>query len=303
VLLGAVLALLAATMFAVCAVAQHRAVLQSPAESAASTAGPLGAGLLLRLVRRPLWLLGTVADVAGFVLQVLALALAPLVLVQPLLVCGLLVAAPLSALVDRRRLSWPETAGVLLCSGGLALFVAVAGAAAGRTSVPFSSAVPLLVVTAVLLVVGVAGATLLPTGPARSVVLAALCGVFYGVSSALVKLVTPDLSPAALLTNWALYALLVIAGTGFVLNQTAFQTDRLAAPLATLTVLEPVAALLVGLTLLRESVDAGPGHLAAYAAAAAMVVAGVVLLSRPAATREASSAVSSPDYATSDPSG
>jgi drug/metabolite transporter (DMT)-like permease len=292
VLLGAILALLAATSFACCAVAQHRAVLQSPT-SADGAAGALDAGLLLRLVRRPLWLLGTLADVFGFVLQVLALALAPLVLVQPLLVCGLLVAAPLSALVDRRRLTWAETAGVLLCSGGLALFVAVANAEPGRTSVPFSSGVPLLVVTGVLLVAGVAGAALLPKGPPRSVVLAGLCGVFYGVCSALVKLVTPDLSPGVLLTNWALWSLIVIAGTGFVLNQTAFQTASLAAPLATLTVLEPVAALVVGLTLLHETVASSPGHLAVYAVAAVCVIVGVVLLSRPAAEREAASAVAS----------
>lgn len=286
-LLGGVVALAAAVMFAICAVAQHRAVLQSPSNAAGGAAQALDTGLLLRLVRRPLWLLGTAADVAGFVLQVVALALAPLVLVQPLLVCGLLVAAPLSALVDRRRLTWQETAGVLLCSGGLALFVAVAQPGPGRDVVPLASGLPLLVCSGVLLAAGIGAASLLPRGPSRSVVLAGLCGVYYGISSALVKLVTPDLSPRALLTNWALWSLLVIVGVGFLLNQTAFQTTSLAAPLATLTVLEPVAAVLVGLTLLRETIAKGPGSLTVYAVSAVLVVAGVVLLSRPAAAREA----------------
>jgi drug/metabolite transporter (DMT)-like permease len=287
VLLGGVVALVAAVMFAICAVAQHRAVLQSPSEAAGGATRALDAGLLLRLVRRPLWLLGTAADAAGFVLQVLALALAPLVLVQPLLVCGLLVAAPLSALVDRRRLTWEETAGVLLCSGGLALFVAVGQPGPGRDSVPLASGLPLLVSSGVLLAAGVGVASLLPRSPARSVVLAGLCGIYYGIASALVKLVTPDLSPRALLGNWALWSLLVIAGVGFLLNQTAFQTTSLSAPLATLTVLEPVAAVLVGLTLLRETIASGPGSLAVYALSGVLVVGGVILLSRPAAAREA----------------
>jgi drug/metabolite transporter (DMT)-like permease len=119
------------------------------------------------------------------------------------------------------------------------------------------------------------------------VVLAGLCGIYYGIASALVKLVTPDVSPRALLGNWALWSLLVIAGVGFLLNQTAFQTTSLSAPLATLTVLEPVAAVLVGLTLLRETIASGPGSLAVYALSGVLVVGGVVLLSRPAAAREA----------------
>jgi drug/metabolite transporter (DMT)-like permease len=47
-------------------------------------------GLLLRLVRRPLWLAATGLSVAGAALQVLALTQAPLTVVQPTLALGLL---------------------------------------------------------------------------------------------------------------------------------------------------------------------------------------------------------------------
>src|SRR2546428_9787648 len=46
-------------------------------------------GLLWRLVRRPRWLLGITLDLGGWALQALALALAPLTLVQPALAGGL----------------------------------------------------------------------------------------------------------------------------------------------------------------------------------------------------------------------
>ena len=43
--------------------------------------------LLVRLARRPRWLAGTALLVAAWPLQVLALALAPITVVQPLLAC------------------------------------------------------------------------------------------------------------------------------------------------------------------------------------------------------------------------
>ena len=51
----------------------------------------LRAALLLGLLRRARWLLGTGLTVLGWPLQVLALSLAPLVVVQPALAVGLLV--------------------------------------------------------------------------------------------------------------------------------------------------------------------------------------------------------------------
>ena len=272
-LLGAVLALLAATMFAVGSVAQHRA-----AATTASGAA-LNPGLLLRLVRRPLWLVATVADVTGMGLQVVALALAPLVLVQPLLVCGLLLAVPLAALVDHRRPTTRETVGMLLCSLGILVFVLVSHVRGGRDRISFPEALPLLLVCLLLVGVTAVGSARLAKGPARAVLLAAVCGIFYGVSSALVKLVVPGLSsPWSLLGDWAVYALLLIGGLGFLLNQSAFQAGGLAAPLATLSVLEPITGVVVGLTLLHEHVAQGPLALLAYALATAGVCCGVVLL-------------------------
>ena len=53
--------------------------------------------LLLRLVRRPMWLAGTAADWSGFGLQALALGMGSILVVQPLLCTGLLFALPIGA--------------------------------------------------------------------------------------------------------------------------------------------------------------------------------------------------------------
>jgi hypothetical protein len=85
------LALGAATCYALSSALEQRAAKQErPYRS-------LDPRLLVRLVRRPLWLAGWAPDVAGTGLQAAALHLGALALVEPLLVCNLLLAIPLEA--------------------------------------------------------------------------------------------------------------------------------------------------------------------------------------------------------------
>ena len=90
-------ALVAALLFAVAFVMQQRAASEVPDDES------LGLGLITRLVRRPIWLIGTGADTLGYVAQAVALGLASLVLVQPLLATSLLFALPLGAWWAKRR--------------------------------------------------------------------------------------------------------------------------------------------------------------------------------------------------------
>src|SRR3954447_495663 len=98
--LAVALALAAAALFAVAAAAQQR--------SAAAVPDDRGPQLVLTLVRRPLWWVGTLADVGGYVAQAAPLGLGSLLLVQPLLVTGLLFALPLGARWAGRSLGRAE---------------------------------------------------------------------------------------------------------------------------------------------------------------------------------------------------
>jgi len=75
-------------------------------------------------LQHPLWLAGAVADVVGLALQVTALHLGALALVQPLLVTGLLFALALRHLqvrhIELRELCW--AAVLTLCLIGLLTF-------------------------------------------------------------------------------------------------------------------------------------------------------------------------------------
>src|SRR4051794_21403237 len=77
--------------------------------------------LLLRLARNPRWLGATALTVCGAALQVWALSLAPVTVVQPVLAAGLLALPLLSRVVLKEPLSAPEGAGVVAIVGGVSL--------------------------------------------------------------------------------------------------------------------------------------------------------------------------------------
>jgi hypothetical protein len=89
------------------------------------------AGLVFRLARRPVWLLGIASLIGGFVLQLIALHFGPLALVQPILaaelvfVFGYLVVAG-SGRVKRR--DWLAAAAM---SAGIGVFLKVASPSGG----------------------------------------------------------------------------------------------------------------------------------------------------------------------------
>src|ERR1700710_1782738 len=87
-LAGLLIAALAAILFAVGAVLQHEAAADSTSSSGLS---------LARLVRRPRWVFGQTSTMLGTASQVVALAFAPVAVVQPMLAVGLVVALGLRA--------------------------------------------------------------------------------------------------------------------------------------------------------------------------------------------------------------
>ena len=115
--------------------------------------------------------------------------------------------------------------------------------------------------------------------------LAVGCGFLYGATGPLLRVVATGVDdPQTLFTTWPIYLLVVIGITGYLLNQNAFQAGSLPAPLAVLTILDPVVGATAGLIFLHESVSTSIGDLSAMLAAAVAVILGIVLLSRTAST-------------------
>ncbi|MGW5288294.1 DMT family transporter [Rhodococcus pyridinivorans] len=280
-------ALAAAALIAVGSVAQ-----QTSAAAVPDTDSFVGS-----LLRSPRWWAGILGDGGSYVLQVIALVFGSVLLVQPLLVASLLFALPLAAATTGRRVT--RTTWLLagaLCAA-LAIFLLAGNpsegtgdAAAARWALPLGA---VLAVTAAAVVV----ALLSPRRRALSFGIAA--GVLYGVTSAFTKHVT-DLAEHGipqLLGSWQTWTLVAAGATAIYLQQRAFQAGSLTASLPALTVGEPLAAIVLGMTVLGEHLRTdGPGRILVGAAVVVMLVT-TVALSRAQAADTPAETAATPDPA------
>jgi drug/metabolite transporter (DMT)-like permease len=266
--LAILVALGSATCFGLSSALEQHAAKQ---ESGPKTVDP---GLLVRLLRRPLWLSGLVADAGGVVLQAVALRFGPLALVQPVLVGGLFLAIPMAALLSRRR---PQARDFVAVAVGILGLVAFLVAAQPRAGVSEPSSLGWLGVAAGTVPV-VAACVLVARrfrNSTRGVLLGIASGVLFAVTASLIKTLTGrfEADPLGVLTNWHLYALGVAGISAVVLNQNAFQSGRIAAPLTALTLLDPVVSVVIGVTAFHERLStSGPRLVVLLAAVVAMAI-------------------------------
>jgi drug/metabolite transporter (DMT)-like permease len=279
-MLAIVSALGSALMYAFASVLQQRGAAAQPADQA------LRLSLLGRLLRNPVWVLGLGCDVLGYLLQFIALGHGPLVVVQPLLICGLLFALPLGAAWAGRKLTGRDWVAALMVCAGLAVFLTVAGPQSGHNNVRPAVWILLLASSggAVLALITLSGGRL---AWQRAVLLSAAAGVVYGVTAALTKTSSHllDRGIIILLAQWQPYALLVAGIGGMVIAQSAFQAGSLDASLPTMSVVDPIVSIVIGAVAFGESIAASPADVLAEVLALAAMSAGVFLLARSEAVR------------------
>lgn len=271
-LLPILLALLAAFLFACASVAQ---------QSAASSV-PEGDSLLGSLMRSPRWWAGVVGDVGGYLVQVAALWVGSVLVVQPLVVSMLLFALPLSAKFTNFRMTRTTWLLALSLAGALAVFIVVGDPTEGHSDAPFSEwALPLGIVGVVIVGSVVAGKV--ATGPEhRALFSGAAGGLLFGVAVAFTKFVTDrvEKDPLGALATWQTYALIGCGVAGFYLQQVAFRSGPLSASLPAVTIGEPFGAAFLGITVLDERVRSDAWALAVIAVSVAVMVLATIALSR-----------------------
>jgi drug/metabolite transporter (DMT)-like permease len=218
------------------------------------TTGGFDARLLLRLARQPVWLLGIVSMIGGFVFQLTALRYGPLALVQPILSLELLLVFGFLAFAGRRRtrIKPRDWLGAVAMSAGLAVFLRLASASGGRLHAAGSSWLLAGLVTLGVVLAAVAVAFRMGNRPGatssrRAALLGSATGIAWGFVAAVIKELSSHLG----------------AGLG-----------------AVFTILDPLAASLLGIFLFGEQIQTGPWDLAGEALAVALVVAGAATLSR-----------------------
>ncbi|MGH3632392.1 MAG: DMT family transporter, partial [Sciscionella sp.] len=247
----------------------------------------LDPALLLSLLHRPLWLVGVLATIGGLVLQLVALAFGPLVLVQPVLITSLLFASGFASWMGRRRVDPRTLLGASLCSAGLAAFLLLAHPTGGRQAPLGAAALAPLAILFGALLIGCVLVAVRVTQRVRVLFLALATGLAYGMTAALMKVVTGALRLGfgALFGHPALYLACVLGPIGFLLSQNTFQQGKLMPPaLAVITTVDPLVGVVLGIAWFDERVSTSAAVLAGQALAGAVVIGGIALLSTRAAS-------------------
>ena len=245
------------------------------------------ARLMVRLARQPAWLLGIAAMIGGFVFQLTALRFGELALVQPILAAELLFVFGYLAVAGSRRPKLRDWLAVAGMSAGIGVFLRLAAPSGGRLHAPGSSWLLAGLVTGgvVLAALAVAFGLRGRRGAFRSrraAVLGSATGISWGFMAAVIKELSSHLGDgiSALVTAWSLYLLLAAGAATMLLASHALAAGPLAASQPGFTILDPLAASLLGVFLFGEHIQTGAGALAGEALALAVVIAGAAALSR-----------------------
>src|SRR5436190_18830197 len=230
------------------------------------------------LVKRARWLLGTGLSILGFPLQLLALLLAPLVVVQPALAAGLLVLLFLAARMLGEHAGREEH---------LAMFAIVAGVVgAGLTAPPRSTTHSSQQLTITLVLLGLGLASLLPYAlralrrPNAAVTMIG-AGLAFGWSGVATKLASDDLAGHHLLpaTAWAL-STAAASGVGVLSEMSALQSRPAIQVAPVVFVTQTVIPVVLAPLLLGESFSATPLDGVPLALSLAVLIGAAAALAR-----------------------
>ncbi|MFX4272615.1 hypothetical protein ACQBAR_05480 [Propionibacteriaceae bacterium Y1685] len=239
---------------------------------------------LVHLVRTPRWVIGMILVGLGAAFHIVGLTLASITIIQPVGITAILFAI---VIASRSRGRWPHS-GVWISAVatvvGLSVFVVLAATNAARTEdihgyeITWTASALGVVVLACCLV-GAFG----PKG-ARCLAWAAACATCFGFASALLRTFTllirshtPWLSPIMITV---IIGLLIAYLAGGWMAQQAYASGPAEVVISTLTVVDPLIAVGIGLIVLGEGAAIGPGVGVAMALAAAAAAIGVITLAK-----------------------
>ncbi|MGN6751212.1 MAG: DMT family transporter [Intrasporangium sp.] len=273
-IIGAPAAVAAAASFGGASLLQHQAAHEVPERV------PLRLGLLLELIQIRKFRYGVGCAAVGFGLQILALHAAPLAVVQPILVTGVLFYLLWATLFFHRPVDPMLALGAVLALAGLSGFLLIASPRAGSSNISGVAVIPLGIGLAVVVMVClfIAART---RHENRTIPFAVATAVFYGVTAGLIRsLVTaPIVGVGGVFTAWQLYAIIAIGPIGFLLNQNAFQEGVVGSvAVGIITVGDPMVSIGLGVAWFEDRLTGGAGPVAGQVLFLMVMAGGIVML-------------------------
>ena len=274
--LAALLAVCAALASAIGNVARQRSAQEITDE-------PVGHLALFRMsVRDRRWQLGALGAIANYVLQAAALSFGSVMLVTGLQVTALLFALPMYARVTGQRVTWREWIWAAVLAGALAVVVTVGNPTAGysRASLETWTVVALTLGPALLLCM--LGARIWAGRPISAVLLAVVAGAELALFAVLAKGVVDVLGrdAGAVFRTPELYACVLAALTGMIVQQSAYRAGSLTAAMPAMIVAKPTVGALLGVVVLGEALHASDDAFFVLVAAAVLMIVATAALAR-----------------------
>ena len=236
---------------------------------------------VLDLLRRPRWLTGSIFMALAIICQLGALALAPLIVVQPIGAIALIITSILNARIYRIRLDPKTFLAIAITMLGVAGFVLFTSTSATQVRLDDGMLLQVVgVLIAVLAVFGILFATSKGrVGPLQYIFGA---GVLYGFVASLAKVVIQRIIQGDLnwLTFLATLALLSAAILGGWFVQNAYAAGPPDLVIAGLTVIDPAVAVGIAIVILGEASSAATGQVVGFGVSGLVAVLGVLMLSK-----------------------
>jgi drug/metabolite transporter (DMT)-like permease len=210
---------------------------------------------------------------------VVALAYGPLSVVQPLGALTIVFALPMAAMFVGRKAGATAWRGAIMATVGLAGLLSLVGTADTQSLDSAARAGVALVTAGAVVALMIAGRAAHRHPAVRSVLLATASGIAFGMSSVFTKTVAVDWSGGVSASDLPSLATIgVFATAGLMLSQASYRGAGLAAPLATLTVVNPVLAAAVGITMFGETFRYGTTGTALALSCGVVAAGGLILL-------------------------
>jgi hypothetical protein len=287
--LGIPIALVGSVFLALGAQFQHRGVNKVDEATPPEKKAGLNIRQLVLLARRPSWLLGTLMLGLAIVFQLWSLTIAPLTVVQPLGVVGLVITSIVNSRVSHKPLDAASIRAIVFCVFGVGVFVTIA--AITTTSVAIGDA-QLIVVLIILATVLTAAALIFAFFRKRftTIVYIVGAGVLFGFVATLAKVdidrietivvANRGLHVGDILTIVCLLGLILAALLGSYFVQTAYSSGPPDLVVAGLTVIDPMVGVTIGITVLGEAAGAPLWAAVVFVLAGLVAIYGVFQLSK-----------------------
>lgn len=236
---------------------------------------------IVDLLKRPRWLAGTSFMVLAALFQLSALALAPLIVVQPIGALALIITSVLNARIYKVKLDSKTLGSIAVILLGVASFVSLAATSAISTEMSDQKLLQVVGIMVLLLAV-FAFAFAWSKGNLGPLSYIVGAGVLYGFTASLAKVVILRVYQGDynLLTLFAVVALLAATFLGGWFVQNAYASGPPDLVIAGLTVVDPAVAVGIGIVILGEAAQADVAQVSGFAIAGAIAMAGVLMLSR-----------------------